>query len=888
MSTTKFYQQDIVQKVAGTRSDSYGIVLRCWHDADDDHHPSAAIMDPLLRSLNRGEVGVSFLTEGGNREILPESELVLVDRLMQPGDICKKSVDDLRSGIVTDVSVRAILEHAVSREQIPGWWAASDLDFEIKQAEVGEYVTYENWIGQIIEIFDENVVEVSNGQLVRLPELGSRLAIGEKGSDILPPSGVNLLATVGFLLGNSRPGQLDTVVMVEHTVYAVAWLALDQSLDPAESQHRSRPKRLWYGADVSKLTLIRTRSDFQLHVSDRVRLKNPSGQPVTKHGKLEENGGRLLHVQCFAVKETQTIVQVLWQDGTRETLKSTELIPHLNPDEYDCWPGDHVHWRSEGGSICGAVIQSVDARERTARILFSDTGTVDTVSVLELDTHGSSETDALFPQGAEGLGVRRGDFVFIHPEGSNNGCRNSKVPQIGELEMWVREIPTTADGRLTGWRAEMASVGSDLAKNRNPGQLDGQMNQTIASMTWCGEVTDVNIDGTAQVTHPDKSVMNYPLERLTRLYDGIQQLEDGVWTGDDDAEEDASAGHWLSMDGTQAWDLHMDEWEDSSDDDMDMDHEAMDVDEIDGVASLDPPALIPLPGSEESPESANDIPSEDELDDGPWKRFHVLPSAPVDHAFYSSIPAQPSKTFLSRITREYRILTSSLPESILVRAYEDRTDLLRCMIIGPAGTPYADCPYVIDWRLDSNFPHKAPIAHFHSWTNGNGRVNPNLYEEGKVCLSLLGTWDGDRNESWSASRSSLLQALVSIQSLVLVKEPWFCEPAYEKLRGTEEGIVNSRLYNERAFVLSRGFALRALTLPPIGLEEPIEYLYHTTGRLQKLLDDANSLISKSKATEISEEVDQDVAVPRLSAGGVLTLQKLLTRLQAQLKPPKIT
>lgn len=50
-------------------------------------------------------------------------------------------------------------------------------------------------------------------------------------------------------------------------------------------------------------------------------------------------------------------------------------------------------------------------------------------------------------------------------------------------------------------------------------------------------------------------------------------------------------------------------------------------------------------------------------------------------------------------------------------------------------------------------------------------VNPNLYEEGKVCLSILGTWSGDRNEIWSAARSSLLQAFVSIQGLVLVKEP---------------------------------------------------------------------------------------------------------------------
>lgn len=118
-----------------------------------------------------------------------------------------------------------------------------------------------------------------------------------------------------------------------------------------------------------------------------------------------------------------------------------------------------------------------------------------------------------------------------------------------------------------------------------------------------------------------------------------------------------------------------------------------------------------------------------------------------------------------------RIYSMSHLETVLVRAYEDRTDLLRCLIIGPENTPYEDAPFVIDWMLDSNFPHSPPIAHFHSWTNGNGRVNPNLYEEGKVCLSILGTWAGDKNETWSAARSSLLQALVSIQGLVLVKEP---------------------------------------------------------------------------------------------------------------------
>lgn len=59
--------------------------------------------------------------------------------------------------------------------------------------------------------------------------------------------------------------------------------------------------------------------------------------------------------------------------------------------------------------------------------------------------------------------------------------------------------------------------------------------------------------------------------------------------------------------------------------------------------------------------------------------------------------------------------------------------------------------------------------HLNIWDSHQFR---NLYEEGKVCLSLLGTWQGDKHEVWSAQRSSILQALISVQGLVLVKEPY--------------------------------------------------------------------------------------------------------------------
>lgn len=68
-----------------------------------------------------------------------------------------------------------------------------------------------------------------------------------------------------------------------------------------------------------------------------------------------------------------------------------------------------------------------------------------------------------------------------------------------------------------------------------------------------------------------------------------------------------------------------------------------------------------------------------------------------------------------------------------------RMDLFSCMIVGPQGTPYADGLFFFDIRLRDDYPNRPPHAFFKSMSKS---LNPNLYEDGMVCLSLLGTWDG--------------------------------------------------------------------------------------------------------------------------------------------------
>ena len=135
---------------------------------------------------------------------------------------------------------------------------------------------------------------------------------------------------------------------------------------------------------------------------------------------------------------------------------------------------------------------------------------------------------------------------------------------------------------------------------------------------------------------------------------------------------------------------------------------------------------------------------------------------------------------LKRITREMSSLSSSLPlnfsSSIFLRVSEDRPDVLKALIIGPEGTPYENGCFVFDIFLPANYPQEPPKVNLLTTGQGKVRFNPNLYACGKVCLSLLGTWDGP---GWLPATSTLLQVLLSIQSLILVDEPYFNEPGFE-------------------------------------------------------------------------------------------------------------
>lgn len=95
--------------------------------------------------------------------------------------------------------------------------------------------------------------------------------------------------------------------------------------------------------------------------------------------------------------------------------------------------------------------------------------------------------------------------------------------------------------------------------------------------------------------------------------------------------------------------------------------------------------------------------------------------------------------------------------------------------------------------------------------------------DGKVCLSLLGTWHGGHeSEKWNPQSSSLWQVLVSIQSQILIEAPYFNEPSYDAIKGTSEGAAASLRYNAEIWLGNIRYAmLDVLRNPRPGYEQAI-------------------------------------------------------------------
>lgn len=208
------------------------------------------------------------------------------------------------------------------------------------------------------------------------------------------------------------------------------------------------------------------------------------------------------------------------------------------------------------------------------------------------------------------------------------------------------------------------------------------------------------------------------------------------------------------------------------------------------------------------------------------------------HHYHNEIEADSklaggSKTRQRRLNRELKALRTTLPlhfgSSIILRIDRQRPFVGKFIVFAPANTPYDSGAFLFDFFCSSEYPNEPPKVNLQTTGGANVRFNPNLYQNGKVCLSILGTWRGGANgsENWNADQSTLLQVLVSIQSAILGSEfPYFNEPTVETQWGSAEGELQKRIHMnggyERLRVATVVHAMTAqITSPPVGFEESI-------------------------------------------------------------------
>ena len=138
---------------------------------------------------------------------------------------------------------------------------------------------------------------------------------------------------------------------------------------------------------------------------------------------------------------------------------------------------------------------------------------------------------------------------------------------------------------------------------------------------------------------------------------------------------------------------------------------------------------------------------------------------------------------IARIVKEIAALQVNTDLSLAVAHKDSDVRTVRGLIIGPPETPYEFGFFEFDIRFPKDYPLSPPSVRLLTTNGGRCRFNPNLYNCGKVCLSILGTWRGEKGEEWSSAQG-LESLMLSVQSLMSAN-PYENEPGYEDRKKTE-------------------------------------------------------------------------------------------------------
>ena len=237
----------------------------------------------------------------------------------------------------------------------------------------------------------------------------------------------------------------------------------------------------------------------------------------------------------------------------------------------------------------------------------------------------------------------------------------------------------------------------------------------------------------------------------------------------------------------------------------------------------------------------------------------------------------PSRSVLRRMRREWEGLReyclslnatadsmggAATTSAVHVRVCPDSPCVIKFALMGPIHTPYYQSLICFDVALPAMYPTEPPLCLVYSY---GLRLNPNLYANGHICLSLLGTWEGEHaTERWQPASSLVLHIVQSIQALVLVKEPYYNEAGHDSFRGDPKAAQYSRQYNEDTALTRIRHLMAAAENPPADwLREVQAHYMHVVPRIMQRLQ---AIVDNS----ISPREETKVGAPSSSNSGSVT------------------
>lgn len=745
---------------------------------------------------------------------------------------------------------------------------------KIRSMVTGDYVVHGPWLGRVMRVVDRVTILFDDGAKCEV--------IADNSENLLIPLSPTIMEDSQFpyypgqrvqvrasnvsksakWLSGSWKGNRDkgTVCHVEAGLVYVDWVASAVLLSSLSMSTPSRTQ------DSQALTLLSCFPHANWQLGDWCIIQENDWK--TADGKLVERSRYVgssppknpkASKEVFVIVKTNTKVDVMWQDGTHSVgLDSESLLSVNNVGDQEFWPDQFVLEKTisddqhvSNGQKLG-IVKSMDAKERTVKLQWEKQ-----VSNQKDDSDGKYNEEIVsayelieYPDYSYCLG----DIVFrvqksISAVEAEIGSGSFK--QMGEgihLSKHIAEDPNQGflccignvigfkdGGILVKWASGFTSkvepnviIGVDkyVDSTSTPvfqNEVQDNFTQDMLKNdehTWHQKEDPPNNSGEADMNAlQESSLVPLPQAALGFFTNVAASIFDFFGSSSFPGSTETSCFGSLSencehyLNRSRSVDLH--ELESVHE------NEVIECGNLvrEGPMSWELEDTLETSVPEETEETTKLLFSPRCQKSGQYKQFEMVDDCTDHHFLHGSGKVHTSppvnRGWLKKVQKEWSILEKGLPDTIYVRVYEGRIDLLRAAIVGAPGTPYHDGLFFFDFYLPPDYPNEPPLVYYNS---GGIRVNPNLYESGKVCLSLLKTWTGTGSEVWNPGSSTVLQVLLSLQALVLNERPYFNEAGYDSQIGMTDGEKNSITYNENVFLLSCKSMLYILRNPPKHFE----------------------------------------------------------------------